>query len=468
MTGRRSFLTDPYLLVFGAFLTVMAALSFAIPRAHDLAMTLRWPMLGVAAALGIVMALVQRGERTGSGRSAPRLALGLFLVVAAASAAYAEQPLYSLARVASVALLFLATMVGVHAYCQRTDRALALADLWWYLGAALVIGGFCFRQGQTSISGRYEGLHDRATGAGTFAALFLPLAIYQLRYRFTGMMALVGWLVVGLLGTQLVLTGARAALLVSGVVAVALWTDFHGRKAVLGFLLVAVVATVPFVLDPRPAAHVMERTEKILRRRSLVTFTGRLDRWHFGLEQFQSRPLFGHGFGASRTLASKVDPRRFHAEPGEVVNLHSDQIEVLADLGLVGQLFFASFWILLLSRGCRVWRAADSPERGLAVATFGAVFYAFIDSFMHGSFLAAGGGVAPFTWTMIASFDALSARAIASPAQASIPEATVAAAMPAPSRSSQPSRRSDPSPISRLHPHPRPLPSIRAMLRATQ
>lgn len=462
MTRRRHFLADPYLLALGAFLAVMAALSFAIPGARDLAMLLRWPVLGGAAALGIVSALAYRRQRSGRDWSAPRLALALFLGVAFASATYSEDQSYSAARAASVALLFAATMIGVHAYCQRTDRALALADLWWWLGAALVIGGFCFRQGETSVSGRYEGLHDRATGAGTFAALFLPVAIHQLRYRFAGMMALVGWLVVGLLATQLVLTGARAALLISGVVALALWTDFHGKKALLGLFLVTGAAIVPFVLDPRPAAHVTERTEKILRRRSLVTFTGRLDRWRFGLEQFWARPLFGHGFGASRTLASKVDPRRFHAEPGEVVNLHSDQIEVLADLGIVGSLFFASFWALLLARGWRTWRAADSPERGLALATFGAVFYAFIDSFMHGSFLAAGGGVSAFTWTMIASFDALSARAlsaraVASPAAVYVPVA----------RSELPPRPSakgpSPGPV-----FPGLLPSIRAIPSATR
>lgn len=413
VTSRRSFeeasiperglLTQPYLLLYCLFLVVMASLSFAIPAVHDAALLIRWPVLGLLAFVG--MGIWLSGKRLWT---IEHTALAIFLVVAAASAIYSVDRTYSFARAGSVALLFLASLLGLGTYCRRRGHAQALTDGWWLLGTGLVLGGFLFRQWNPSISGRYEGLHDRATGAGTYAALFLPIAIYQVRYRFQGFLRWIGWCIVAMVLLQLVLSGSRTALLISILLASALWMDFYGRKAIVGFLVLATFAPLPVLLDAEQATALENRSRRILRRESIVNFTGRLDRWRFGLEQFLTSPLYGQGFGASRTLASSKEPRRFRVEPGEVYNLHSDQIEVLADLGVVGYAGFGLFWLAVLIHGVRTYFQPRGPARQLALAYFAGVAYAFVDTFMHGGFLSAGGGVSAFTWSMVACFLATS------------------------------------------------------------
>ena len=404
--GGFEFLNKPYAMLIGMFLACMVALSFDITIVHNAAMAARWPLLGMMATVGLIYAL-----GNGIGRIHPStIMLGLLIVIAAASAGWSSDPEYSIQRAGSLVFLHLATLVGIVSYCRRPENARAVFDVVFWIGAGLAIGGFLFRMGvEAAPGGRYVGLHNRATGAGSYAALLLPIAIYQVRYRFKGFLLLVGWITVFALVGQLILSGARMAAGTSLLVGLALWFDFYGRKAVAAIAVLAILAPIPILLDNRQAEKVEERSKKLLRTESIATFTGRLDRWKFGLEKWAERPIYGYGFGVSRTLAGRDEPWRFNIEPGEVFNLHSDQIEVLMDLGLAGYIPFALFWILLGITGLKfVARPRDETrQRGMAV--LGAAAYAFGDTFMHGGFLAAGGGVSAFSWSMIGMFFSLAA-----------------------------------------------------------
>lgn len=398
-----AFLARPYVFFLGLFLGTMVAISFDIAIVHNLAMTLRWPMLGLAAAFG----LVQLASH-GIGRLHPSaVCIGLVILVATSSVGWSDDPSYSIQRSASLVLLFVATMLGVVAYCRKPGSVQTIFDLLWWLGAAIVVGGFLFRMGDMGPGNRYVGLHNRATGAGTYAALFLPIAIYQVRFRFRGGWKMIGWGVIAAILLQIALSGARMAMATSALVSLALWFDYYGRRAMVAVFALVLIAPIPLLLDQREAKQFQQRSEQFLRVKSFSTFTGRLDRWVFGLEKFAEKPIVGYGFGVSRTLAGKDEPWRFKLMPGEVYNLHSDQIEVLMDLGLVGYLPFALFWLVLLGAGAWLLRQPRSLSRQQGLAVFGAVLYAFFDTFMHGGFLSAGGGVAPFSWSMIALFVAL-------------------------------------------------------------
>ena len=277
----------------------------------------------------------------------------------------------------------------------------------WLLGSVLVIGGFLYRRGDMGPGGRYLGLHDRATGAGIYAALFVPLALYQVRYRLRGIMCWAGWAIFALLMLQIVLTGARMALLVTVVLALLLTFAYFGKKTLLALLAGTLLLPVPFLIDRRATIQARDRSETVLRRDTVASFTGRLQRWQFGVSQFVERPFWGHGFGASRTIASREAARTFDIDVGEVFYLHSDQIEVLIDVGLFGFLFFALFWLSLAKTAVETIAQPPSPRRQLALAYLCGVALAFVDTFMHGGFLAAGGGVSAFTWSMIATFVAL-------------------------------------------------------------
>lgn len=391
------FLARPYLLMLAAALLAMASLSFAHPRIHSLAMAARWPTLAAAATIGLA-AFVIRGARP----AREVVVLAGFILVATISALYSADRWYSFQRAGSLWLLFAASMVGMAGFCRSFRDVRQLTDLLWWLGGAITVAGFVFRSGATATEGRYEGIFDRATGAGTYAAIFLPIAFYQATYRLRGVGRLVGWGLIALLFAQIVLAAARTALVVSTVVCLAMAFAYFGRKAILAFVAAAVLLPVPFVLNRQAVERLRTGTKKVVRAQSLTTFTGRRDRWLFGLEQFVQRPWLGRGLGISRTLASEVDPRRFRLDPGEVFNLHSDQIEVLVDLGAVGGLAFGLFWLAIAWAGWKVVARAPGPHRAIGLAYLGATFYAFVDTFMHGGFLAAGGGVSFFTWSMIA------------------------------------------------------------------
>lgn len=404
--GLGSFLCDPYLLVLGGFLLAMASLGFAHPTVHALALHVRWPVLGSMAAIGLLGALFRGGER-----SAPLWLFGAVLVLATCSAAYSSDPWYSFQRAGSLWLLFLATMVGVRSFCRTARDAARLTDMLWFLGAALVVAGFVFRMGSPESEGRYGGLYDRATGAGTYGALFLPIAVYQVRHRLRGGGKGIGWLIVGLLFLQIVLAAARTALVISAVVCLALWFRYYGRRAAIAALVLAVVVPMPFVLSSRVVDRFLTRSNKIVRAESIRSFTGRVDRWAFGLEQVAKKPLLGHGLGVSRTLASFEDPRRFRLEPGEVFNLHSDQIEILIDLGAAGWLLFAGFWLATARAGLEALASPSEELSALAAAYLGGVFYVFVDTFMHGGFFAAGGGISSYSWLLLAVLLALAGQA---------------------------------------------------------
>lgn len=401
--GLLSYLAKPYLLVYAGFLVVMVALSFAIPLIHSVSMTARWPALGLVALIGVLLPVVSRWRPL----TTPHLVFAVFLVLVGASTFYAAEKFYTAQRFASVVMLFMATILGLFAYCRDWKSVVRMTDLLWCIGSLLVLVGFVFRAGAGAMGDageRFEGLHSRATGAGTYAALFLPIAIYQASYRFRGLWSLFGWCVVLLFIMQAVLSGARAALGISLLVSLALGFMYNVKRAAIAAVVMVMLSPVPFMIKPDLVDRFKEKGERLLRAQTFSTFTGRLDRWKFGLEQWARKPVLGHGFGASRTLAGQEDPRRFKLEPGEVFNLHSDQIEVLMDVGVVGYIPFGLFWASLMFLG---WKTVTSPrslQRQLALAYFGALFYAFVDTFMHGGFLAAGGGVAAFSWSMIALF----------------------------------------------------------------
>ncbi|HVJ81059.1 MAG TPA: O-antigen ligase family protein [Planctomycetia bacterium] len=413
-------LGNPYLLVYGLFLLTMVSLSFAIPGVHSVAMSARWPVLGFTAVVGLA-ATIFMGHRTWSGA---HKALALFLAAVGLSATYSLDPEYSIQRGISICLLFTATLVGLYSYCRTWKHAIIATDLLWGFGALLVVVGFVFRASAGATGARYEGLHSRATGAGTYAALFLPIAVYQASYRLNGLMKGFGWCVVLLMLAQTFLAGARMAALTGLFLAIALGYAYNAKRATLALIALLFLAPVPFIVEPKNVDKLVEKSERLVRAESFGTFTGRLDRWMFGIEQWLKKPALGNGFGASRTLAGQEDPRRFKLQPGETFNLHSDQIEVLMDVGVVGYMPFAAFWGLLLYFGWKTIRSPRTIHRQMSLAYLGSLFYAFADTFMHGGFLAAGGGVSAFSWSMIALFLATRPTALRIPMPMPAPAAT--------------------------------------------
>jgi hypothetical protein len=262
-------------MLFGVFLTSMVAMSFDIPAVHDAALLVRWPVLGVMAAMGLLQ-VVFRGTLPGH---TSVLWMSVMIALAAASSLWSSDPDYSIQRAGSLVLLLGATFLGVAAYARRADNAQAIFDVIFVIAMGVAVGGFLFRLGEMETGGRYVGLHNRATGAGSYAALFLPIALYQVRYRFRGLTKLIGWVTMAALAGQIVLSGARMALVTSAAVCLVLLFAFYGRRAILALVLIAIVGPIPILVDHRRQANIEERATKLMRLESVGTFTGRLDRW---------------------------------------------------------------------------------------------------------------------------------------------------------------------------------------------
>ncbi len=143
---------------------------------------------------------------------------------------------------------------------DRNDRHALVA--WLSLSGVRIL--VPWKRSRSEESGRFTGLYTRATGAGTYAALFLPLALFHARYRFSGFGKVFAWMVVALFLIQPVLASARAALVVSLGVAVVLGFFYYGSRALIGLIAAALFLPVPFLLDSKLIDKVQARAEKVV------------------------------------------------------------------------------------------------------------------------------------------------------------------------------------------------------------
>jgi hypothetical protein len=121
---------------------------------------------------------------------------------------------------------------------------------------------------------------------------------------------------------------------------------------------------------------------------------------------------------------------------------------------VIGYIPFAAFWGALLFLGWKTIRSPRSLHRQMSLAYLGSLFYAFGDTFMHGGFLAAGGGVSAFSWSMIALFLATRPTALCLPAP-----------MPSPARPATKQVKGERIEERNSEPAPSILPSARAFAR---
>jgi O-antigen ligase len=70
--------------------------------------------------------------------------------------------------------------------------------------------------------------------------------------------------------------------------------------------------------------------------REIVTLTGRVGLWHFVIEQIKLAPLFGHGYGASRSVLAVA----YQSMGGwDAPHAHNMLLQSVHSIGLIGTLF---------------------------------------------------------------------------------------------------------------------------------
>jgi hypothetical protein len=148
------------------------------------------------------------------------------------------------------------------------------------------------------------------------------------------------------------------------------------RRGLVGLTAVLVVAALavgaPHAGDLRPAIHRALNGEEPTSlpggqtRLSSLSLTGRKQIWRVAVDSYRDAPLLGHGSGSFTEIFTRE--RKDHNL--YVLQPHSIELEVLAELGLPGAAAFAGFIVLLaigLVRG-RASRAGRAAAAAVLVA----------------------------------------------------------------------------------------------------
>ena len=374
--------------------------------------------LALLALLFVQGAIRLRGRGRGVVPSAPLLATTLLALL---STFWSETPLPTAAfacsflLVTTIAHAFVARYAGTPALAQSTTNRVVAVML------VLVALGFVpfLRADALLVSGRLRGFFGNPNGLGLTCALLAPFGALAFARARGARRVTAG----ALLATFLVLafvSGSRSGF--GGVVVgtAVTWFLLHPSRFLLGAVAAGVLVSLASLaggdvdLETGPVAT-LARTDTVAR------ISGRLERWQAGFERFQEAPFVGHGFRSSfgYGTATSLDPEAAVEVTTSGTNYHSQHVETLVDLGVVGELLF--LWVLVgaFARARRVAVARDDPQAaGVGAALAGTFAAATIDSFFHNWFFA----VSPYAflfWSFVGLAAGLDARRVAVGASAS-------------------------------------------------
>lgn len=365
-----------------------------------------WVRFAVLLLVALHGAVRLRGRGKGEPPPTPLL---LLLVLCAVSLLWADPFDYAAASTVFLALLatllfgFVARLAFSSDAATRTvDRIVRVVLLLCVVG--LVPYGRAeglFVEG----TGRLRGFFNNPNGLGITCALLAPFLAVAAS-RATGRDRVVRWSIVGGLAALAFLSGSRTGF--GGVVAgvsVALFIRHPSRYlagvAVVGALAAAATLTRGDI-DLEEGA-----TGNLIRGQTIARLSGRLDRWAAGVEMWQESPVLGKGFMTSRRIQfveTREDGTVAGADTaGQGVNFHSQHVETLVDLGLVGEVLLVALGVSLARRARRLAHAATDPAgAALGAAYLGTLTAVALDSFFHNWLLTPGSPFALLFWSLTA------------------------------------------------------------------
>ena len=370
----------------------------------------RRPWVRFAALLLVAFHGAVRLRGRGRGVSPPATAIVLF-AYCLVSLLWADPFDYPAGSTVFLGLLW-AVLFGLVARLAPTSaQATSAADrIAYVVGALLVIGLLPFGRAESIVvegTGRLRGFFNNPNGLGVTCAIIAPfVAVAATRargaqriWRFGALAALAGLAFFS--GSR---TGAGG--LVAGV-SVALFVR-HPSRYLLGVAAIGMLAALATLargdLDLEEGA-----TGNLIRGQTISRLSGRLDRWKAGLDMWGESPVLGKGFMTSRKIqfvGLSDDATTVSAgadTSGQGVNFHSQWIESLVDLGLVGTTLLLSLGFGLVRRARRLARVVGDP----GMAAFGAAYLGTLtavalDAFFHNWILTPGSPFALLFWGLSA------------------------------------------------------------------
>lgn len=372
-----------------------------------LAHVLRWWIFAVLAVRGTLFVLVSlRGSPSGRGPPWPVAALGLLSLI---SCLWAESTLFSFVMAGTFVCTLVLSFLVAWRLMETVDflrhlclGAVLLALLLHGVGCALGLAAIVTRDPylvrQTGIDGRFAGVMLNANGSGVFGAILWPIVLAAPRV-YLGRLQWLRWLALLALAVCIVFSGSRTAAGVT-LMTTFLYALYRFRAgAILTTGLVGGIGAVLLTMTPLEELEGSVVDEVVVRSSTLSDLGGRLEHWEMGWSAAMEKPVFGHGWGAARTL-DDTDVER-SLELGRVkaaTNLHSTHISLLVDLGFVGLGLFWLFGGTVVLAGLRLLAAPRTPETSVSVLFFASTLGMLADTVVHNGVLAAGSPGAIIFW----------------------------------------------------------------------
>jgi O-antigen ligase len=412
----------PMILFVCLFFFLMGASSFA-PAKMAGKDVLRWPALAVLA--GTYMFYLNRSRGLLGGFTRIHWGFLAFIVLALFSCAYSNYPLYTAERVISIFLLFLAAFVAVWTYANDVRSVYGVVDTIVKLAAVVLvldyltialpgIGAFN--------AGRFRGFFDNANGNGTFFAIMLPLFLwryhYERRRRYRHLyLGLLGFAII-----SVVLSGSRGAIIASFLGGLITQARLDKSKLVVAFAM-GILLAAGVMLTRLGVEELRAGAGRLARAESVGTLTHRVDMWREAWPYFESSPLVGIGFGTSRfVLLSSEEAETASSTIGATAApIHSEHVEMLVEMGVVGYAFLIGFFACMGARGVNTLRQRRGPLQDLGVALSACILAVFCDTILHSWLLSAGNSQTVMFWIIVvlllrvAGLTAMADRSLARP-----------------------------------------------------
>lgn len=393
-------------VLFGCFFIFLAASSNFRPLQIVSKGILRWVALALLA--GASLLYLNRSRARVNRFTAIHWGFLVFLLLALLSCTHSDYPSYTFLRVVSVFLVFMAALVTAWYYatdatsiCKAIDAITKLAGLILVIGFVMIpVPG-----GRSFDGGRFLGFFGNANGNGTFFAIMLPLILWRCHYEQKGLWRNVYLAVVGVAIVNIILSGSRGAILTAFVAGAITQARLDRRKLAIGLLLGMGLAAM-VGLTRIGFEQIGSAAQKLARKERLATLTHRTEMWQEAWPHFRKSPLLGIGFGTSRFVLMEEESAESAAGTigASAAALHSEHVEMLIEMGVLGYAFLVGFLAYIVSLGAKAFQRRRAPLSDLSVALFASILVVFADMIIHSWILSAGNSTCVIFWTIVALF----------------------------------------------------------------
>lgn len=248
--------------------------------------------------------------------------------------------------------------------------------MWAFAVAALILDYVMLRYGVVGVSAFHLGRNEIAMVTVMAVAMLLPLSA-------SGAMRMVKWTAVAVMVAAIIGSESRGSYLGIAVVLVAYIYMRIGGKIAATTVIVMVVGYVAYTHLP---ASVTGRVETIIHYEKDYNFTaqeGRLEIWKRGLRMVRENPIAGVGIGNFTTADGMM-----RTGPGRWMNAHNSPLQVAAEIGLLGLVFYVVLLVRMFRAGNQLRRSPPDKEGALIGDALVLAFmaYAVTGFFLHAGF----------------------------------------------------------------------------------